>query len=51
VSDASGKPLGRSFSVQFWPTLVFLEDGRKPRALVRPSRTDEVLGALKIIDA
>ena len=50
VSDASGKPLGRSFAVQLWPTLVFLKDGREAARLVRPVRTDEILGALKIID-
>ena len=51
VSDASGKPLGRSFEVQLWPTLVFLKNGREAARLVRPSRTDEILRALKAIDA
>jgi len=51
VSDASGKPLGRSFSVQFWPTLVFLEDGTETARVVRPSRTEEILRALEAIDA
>ena len=27
VEDGSGQPLGRSFGVQLWPTLVFLADG------------------------
>ena len=51
VSDASGKPLGRSFGVQLWPTLVFLKDGREAARLVRPSRADEILRALEAIDA
>jgi|SRR5688572_9147028 thioredoxin 1 len=51
VTDASGKPLGRSFGVQLWPTLVFLKDGREAARLVRPSRTDEILRALKALDA
>ena len=51
VSDASGKPLGRSFSVQLWPTLVFLEDGTEAARVVRPSRTEEILRALDAIDA
>ena len=51
VSDASGKPLGRSFGVQLWPTLVFLKDGREAARLVRPSRPDEILNALEAIDA
>ena len=50
VTDASGKPLGRSFQVQLWPTLVFLKDGREAARLVRPTRTDEILSALKMID-
>jgi thioredoxin 1 len=51
VSDASGKPLGRSFGVRLWPTLVFLKDGREAARLVRPSRTDEILHALEAIGA
>ena len=51
VSDASGKPLGRSFEVQLWPTLVFLKNGREAARLVRPSRTEEILRALDAIDA
>jgi thioredoxin 1 len=51
VGDASGKPLGRSFGVRLWPTLVFLKDGREAARLVRPSRTDEILHALEAIGA
>jgi thioredoxin 1 len=36
VADASGKRLGRSFSVKLWPTLVFLRDGVETVRLVRP---------------
>ena len=51
VTDASGKPLGRSFGVQLWPTLVFLKNGRETARVVRPSRTDEIRSALEAIDA
>jgi thioredoxin 1 len=51
VTDASGKPLGRSFAVQLWPTLVFLKDGKEAARVVRPSRTDEILRALEAIGA
>jgi thioredoxin 1 len=51
VSDASGKPLGRSFGVQLWPTLVFLKDGRETARLVRPTRSEEILRALEAIGA
>ena len=36
VEDGSGRPLGRSFGVKLWPTLVFLADGREVERLVRP---------------
>ena len=49
VSDASGKPLGRSFGVRLWPTLVFLKDGREAARLVRPSRIDEIRSSLEAI--
>ncbi len=36
IGDASGMPLGRSFGVKLWPTLVFLRDGTELARLVRP---------------
>ncbi|VTU34109.1 thioredoxin family protein [Variovorax sp. PBL-E5] len=36
VEDGSGRPLGRSFGVKLWPTLIFLRDGREIARLVRP---------------
>ena len=41
VEDGKGKPLGRSFRVKLWPTLVFLRDGHFVSQLVRPS-ADEI---------
>lgn len=37
VEDGPGQPLGRSFAVKLWPTLVFLRDGREVERLVRPA--------------
>lgn len=37
VEDGSGRPLGRSFRVKLWPTLVFLRDGQEVERLVRPT--------------
>lgn len=37
VEDGPGKPLGRSFRVKLWPTLIFMRDGQVLRQLVRPS--------------
>lgn len=36
IEDGPGKPLGRSFFVKLWPTLVFLRDGKVMQKLVRP---------------
>jgi thioredoxin 1 len=36
VEDGKGKPLGRSFRVKLWPTLIFLRDGRVLHQAVRP---------------
>jgi thioredoxin 1 len=39
VEDASGRPLGRSFGVKLWPTLVLLKDGVEQARVVRPRGT------------
>ena len=36
VEDGSGRPLGRSFRVKLWPTLIFLKDGQEVARVVRP---------------
>ncbi len=36
VEDGKGRPLGRSFGVKLWPTLVFLKDGQEVGRVVRP---------------
>lgn len=51
VADGSGRPLGRSFGVRLWPTLVMLADGREVTRLVRPVRPAEIDEALAAIDA
>jgi thioredoxin 1 len=43
VEDGKGQPLGRSFRVKLWPTLVFLREGRVLSQLVRPS-PEEIAG-------
>ena len=50
VADASGKPLGRSFGVKLWPTLVFLRDGQETARLVRPHGAGAIREALAQID-
>jgi thioredoxin 1 len=51
VADGSGRPLGRSFRVKLWPTLVFLRDGKEVARLVRPSDANALADALAKIDA
>lgn len=51
VEDGSGRPLGRSFRVKLWPTLVFLRDGQEVARLVRPQRAAEIREALDRIAA
>jgi len=46
VEDGRGRPLGRSFRVKLWPTLVFLRDGAEVARVVRPGSSDEVARAL-----
>ena len=50
IEDGSGQPLGRSFGVKLWPTLVFLKDGVEVTRLIRPARQQEVTEAFKSID-
>jgi thioredoxin 1 len=37
VEDGKGRPLGRSYRVKLWPTLVFLRDGQVVQQLARPA--------------
>lgn len=46
VEDGRGKPLGRSFAVKLWPTLVFIKDGVEVARLVRPTATLPIAEAL-----
>jgi len=50
VEDGPGLPLGRSFRVKLWPSLVFLKDGAVVRQLVRPS-VAELKAAFAALDA
>jgi thioredoxin 1 len=51
IADGSGRPLGRSFRIRLWPTLVFLRDGREIARLVRPRDAEPIRDALAQIDA
>jgi thioredoxin 1 len=47
IEDGSGRPLGRSFEVKLWPTLVVLRDGREVARVVRPSSAQQIAQALQ----
>ena len=49
IEGGPGRPLGRSFKVKLWPTLIFLRDGVEVARVVRPTDTraiDEGVAAL-----
>ena len=50
VEDGKGRPLGRSFGVKLWPTLVFLSGGNEVARLVRPGEAAAIESALATID-
>ncbi|MGC4154838.1 MAG: thioredoxin family protein [Propionicimonas sp.] len=50
VEDGKGRPLGRSFGVKLWPSLIFLKDGVEVSRLVRPYKAGPIAAALREID-
>ena len=47
VEDGSGRPLGRSFRVKLWPTLILLKDGQEVTRLVRPTQAQDIRQAFQ----
>lgn len=46
IEDGPGRPLGRSFDVKLWPTVVVLQDGSEVARVVRPADVAAVREAL-----
>ena len=46
IEDGPGRPLGRSFRVKLWPTLIVLQDGQEIGRVVRPASETEINEAL-----
>ncbi|WP_110649724.1 thioredoxin family protein [Salinicola peritrichatus] len=46
IEDGKGRPLGRSFGVKLWPTLIFLRDGEEMARRVRPESAETIREAL-----
>jgi thioredoxin 1 len=51
IEDGKGRPLGRSFGVKLWPTLIFLQDGVEVARVVRPTEVTSLREALDRIDS
>ena len=51
IEDGKGQPLGRSFRVKLWPTLVFLRDGTEVARVVRPTNEGELTSAWQRLEA
>lgn len=49
IADGPGRPLGRSFRIKLWPTLVYLRDGQEVGRSVRPSTAAEISEGLASI--
>jgi thioredoxin 1 len=49
IEDGKGKPLGRSFRVKLWPTLVFLQDGKEVARVVRPTQAGDLDAAFRTL--
>ncbi len=50
IEDGKGRPLGRSFGVKLWPTLIFLRDGVERTRVVRPTDASVLRDALDRIE-
>ena len=42
IADGPGRPLGRSFRVKLWPTLILVRDGEEINRVVRPPSAEQV---------
>ena len=42
IADGPGRPLGRSFRIKLWPTLVYLRDGQELGRSVRSSAAADI---------
>ncbi len=48
LEDGPGRPVGRSFQVKLWPTLVLLRDGQEIGRVVRPTQANVITRDLGI---
>lgn len=46
IEDGPGRPLGRSFRIKLWPTLILLDRGQELGRVVRPQDVQAIQHAL-----
>ena len=46
IEDGSGRPLGRSFRIKLWPSLVLVCDGEELGRVVRPRDAGDIAALL-----
>ena len=42
IEDGPGRPLGRSYRIKLWPSVLLLRDGVEIARIVRPTARDEI---------
>lgn len=47
IADGPGRPLGRSFRVKLWPTLIMIRDGEEIGRIVRPENEEDLRAFLR----
>jgi thioredoxin 1 len=51
IEDGPGRPLGRSFRVKLWPTLILMRQGEELGRVVRPTSTQAIEELLRQTDS
>lgn len=49
VEDGPARPLGRSFRVRLWPTLLAIQNGGEVARTVRPESTESIRQTLRAL--
>ncbi|NKJ46450.1 thiol reductase thioredoxin [Burkholderia sp. SG-MS1] len=49
IEDGPGRPLGRSFKIKLWPTLIVMRDGAEVARVVRPTGAAQIEDVLTSI--
>lgn len=50
IEDGPGRPLGRSYRVKLWPTVIVLNDGVEVARVVRPWQREDLADAVAKIE-